>query len=189
MKNLFLFLLFSTFASVAQEKNPNVKSKWIVGFGANFIDNTATKDNQYFNAPKQWNYLSSVSKLSLERILSDQFSIEGNLAINKLSADKMQNGGSISENQIYMGLDLNGKFYFGKSLFKCPFFDPYIVAGFGINKVGEVTNHTPNYGFGFNLWFNPNFGLRLQTLGKYGINQYTLMNNHIQHSAELVLKF
>ena len=189
MKNLFLFLLFSTFAIVAQEKNSNVKSKWIIGFGANFIDNTATKNNQYFNAPKQWNYISSVSKLSLERIMSDQFSIECAFGINTISADKMQNGGSITEDQNYIGLDLNGKYYFGKALFKCPSFDPYIIAGFGINKVGEVTNHTPNYGFGFNLWFNPSFGFRLQTIGKYGITQNTLMNNHIQHSAELVLKF
>ena len=60
---------------------------------------------------------------------------------------------------------------------------------FGINKVGEITNRTPNYGFGLNLWINPSFGLRLQTVGKYGIIQNTLMNNHIQHSAELVLKF
>lgn len=189
MKNLFLILLFSTFALVAQEKNSTVKPKWIIGFGANFIDNTGTKNNQYFNSSKQWNFLPTVSKVSFERILSDQFSIESALAINKISSNVMQNGGTIKEDQNYIGLDLNGKFYFGKALYKCSAIDPYIVAGFGINKVGDNTNQTPNLGLGLNLWFNSNVGLRLQTLGKYGVIQNTLINNHIQHSAELVLKF
>jgi len=189
MKSLILLLLSSTFVLVAQEKTTNVKPKWIIGIGANFIDNTATKDNQFFTSSKRWNYVPSVSKLSLERILSDKFSIECAVGINTISADKMQNGGSINEDQKYLGADLNGKFYFGKALYKCPAIDPFIVGGFGINKVGEITNRTPIYGYGINLWLNPSFGLRLQTLGKYGITQNTLMNNHIQHSAELVIKF
>jgi hypothetical protein len=190
MKNLVvLFLLFSTFAVVAQESASNAKPKWIIGFGANFIDNTATKNGQYLNASAQWNYVPTVSKVSFERLLSEQFSLEGSIGINKLSTDKLQNGASIKDDQNYFGVDLNGKFYFGKEFIKCPAFDPYLVAGFGINRVGDNANQTSNYGLGFNLWFNPNFGLRLQSIGKYGFVQNTLLNNHIQHSAELVLKF
>jgi hypothetical protein len=190
MKNLILlFLLSSTFAVLAQEKKSTEKSKWIIGFGTNIIDNTSTKNNQYLYASKQWNYMPTVSKVSFERILSEQFSIESTLSINKLSSQIMQNGGTLTEDKNYVGLDLNGKFYFGKALYKCPAIDPYIVAGFGINKVGDNTNQTPNYGLGLNLWFNSTIGLRLQTIGKYGIIQRTLLNNHIQHSAELVLKF
>jgi hypothetical protein len=55
--------------------------------------------------------------------------------------------------------------------------------------VNEVTNQTGNLGLGFNFWFQPNLGLRLQTLGKFGFEENTLLNNHIQHTAELVLKF
>jgi hypothetical protein len=190
MKNLvLLFLLFSTFAVVAQENVSNEKPKWILGFGANFIDNTATQDGQYFNASKQWNYISTVSKVSVERILSDQFSVEGVAAINTLSSNVMQNGTFISEDVNYLGMDLNGKFYFGKALFDVPAFDPYLVAGFGYNSVDGNANQTSNFGLGFNYWFKPNFGLRMQTLGKYGFTQETLLNNHIQHSAELVFKF
>lgn len=190
MKNLVvLFLLFSTFTLVAQESTSNAKSKWIIGFGANFIDNTATKNGKYINASDQWNYISTVSKVSLEKIVSDQFSIEGSLGINQLSKNVPQNGTSINEDQNYLGFDLNGKFYLGKEFIKCPAFDPYIVAGFGLNKVGDNSNQSSNFGVGFNMWFNPSLGLRLQTLGKYGFTQNTLLNNHIQHSAELVFKF
>ncbi len=189
MKNLFLFLLFSTVALVAQDKKSTVKPKWIIGLGANFIDNTSTSKNQFLNYPEQWNYLKTVSKVSFERILNDKFSIELAMAINKISPEIQQNGGAINDDQNYVGLDLNGKFSFGKYLYKCPAIDPYIVGGLGINKVGDNTNQTPNYGLGLNFWFNKTIGLRFQTLGKYGIIQKTLMNNHIQHSAELVLKF
>ena len=61
MKNLVvLFLLFSTFTLVAQESTSNAKSKWIIGFGANFIDNTATKNGKYINASDQWNLSNSL---------------------------------------------------------------------------------------------------------------------------------
>ncbi|MSP85672.1 MAG: hypothetical protein EXR18_07615 [Flavobacteriaceae bacterium] len=190
MKNLVvLFLLFSTLAVVSQESNANAKPKWILGFGSNIIDNTATAHDQYLNASDQWNYVPTVSKVSFERIMSEQFSIEGSIGINELSSDKMQNGTTLKDDQSYFGFDLNGKFYFGKEFIKYTAFDPYIVAGFGLNKVGDNENQSSNLGLGFNLWLNSNVGLRLQTLGKYGFTQNTLLNNHIQHSAELVLKF
>ena len=190
MKNLvLLFLLLTTFAASAQESTKTTKPQWIIGFGTNFIDNSATKDNQYFNLSKQWNYVPTVSKVSFERIMSEQFSLEGSFAINKISADKLQNAGYIKDDQNYVGFDLNGKFYFGKAFIKDAAFDPYLVAGFGLNRVGDNSNQSSNFGLGFNLWMNQNIGLRLQTLGKYGFTQNTLMNNHIQHSAEIVFKF
>jgi len=190
MKNLILvFLLFSTFAVVAQDNVTNEKPKWILGFGVNFIDNTASKNGKYFNVSDQWNYLSTVSKVSVERVMSEQFSIEVSGGINRLSSNKKQNDIFIDEDQNYLGMDLNGKFYFGKSLFDLPAFDPYLVAGFGINSVDDTANQTSNFGLGFNYWFKPNFGLRMQTMGKYGFTQETLLNNHIQHSAELLFKF
>lgn len=190
MKNLVvLFLLFSTFAVVAQDNSTNAKPQWIIGFGANIIDNTASKTGNYFNPSEQWNYLPTVSRISVERMMSEQFSLEGSLGINQLSSNKIHNGGTIDENQNYLGFDINGKFYFGKKFIKYEAFDPYLVAGFGLNKVDDNANQTYNLGLGFNFWFKPNFGLRLQSSGKYAFVQNTLLNNHIQHSAELVFKF
>ncbi len=190
MKKLaLLFLLFSTFAVVAQDDTTNAKPQWIIGFGANIIDNSASKNGNYFNPSEQWNYLPTVSRISVERIMCEQFSIEGSFVINQLSSSKIHNGEAIAESQNYLGFDLNGKFYFGKKLIKCTTFDPYLVAGFGFNKVDGNDNQSSNIGIGLNYWFKPNFGLRFQTLGKFEFVQNTLLNNHIQHSAELVFKF
>lgn len=188
MKKLgVLFLLFSTFAAVAQENT--AKPKWIIGFGANFIDNTATKNGQYANVSDQWNYVSTISKVSFENSISEQFSIEGSLGINMISSDVMQNGSFQKEDKNYFGVDLNGKFYFGKGLINSKNFDPYLIAGFGLNRVGDNSNQSSNFGLGFNMWLNSNVGFRIQSIGKYGFVQNTLLNNHLQHSAELVFKF
>ena len=188
MKKLsVLFLLLSTLTVEAQENT--AKPKWIIGFGANFIDNTATKNGQYANVSDQWNYVPTISKVSFENIISEQFSIEGSLGINKLSKDILQNDKKINDDQNYFGLDLNGKFYFGKAFINSPSFDPYLVAGFGINRVGDNSNQSSNFGLGFNMWLNSNVGFRIQSMGKYGFTQNTLLNNHLQHSAELVFKF
>ena len=68
-------------------------------------------------------------------------------------------------------------------------FDPYLIAGFGLNRVGDNSNQSSNFGLGFNMWLNSNVGFRIQSMGKYGFVQNTLLNNHLQHSAELVFKF
>jgi hypothetical protein len=187
-KLVVLFLLLSSLAVEAQENTPNAKPKWIIGFGVNFIDNTAN-NKQFLNFSNKLDYLPSVSKVSFERLMSEQFSLEGSMVINKLSANKIQNGSTINEDQDYFGLDLNGKFYFGKEFIKWSAFDPYLVAGFGLNKVGDNTGQSSNLGLGFNFWFNPNIGVRMQSQGKFSFNQIINLNNHIQHSAEIVFKF
>jgi hypothetical protein len=121
--------------------------------------------------------------------MSEQFSLEGSMVINKLSTNKILNGSTINEDQDYFGLDLNGKFYFGKEFIKWSAFDPYLVAGFGLNKLGDNTGQSSNLGLGFNFWFNPNIGVRMQSQGKFSFNQIINLNNHIQHSAEIVFKF
>jgi hypothetical protein len=115
--------------------------------------------------------------------------VSSTIALNVISSDKLQNGISIPEDVNYYGLDINGKFFFDDFIVKQSKIDSYVVLGLGINSVDDVTNQSGNLGLGFNFWFQPNLGLRLQTVGKYGFEQETLLNNHIQHSAELVLKF
>ena len=103
MKNLaVLILLISTFAVVAQENKSDVKPQWIIGFGANIIDNTATKNGNYFNASEQWNYLPTISKVSLE-IPFEKFDERNGLTlpINSIG---------FANNTLYVGTD-NGILY------------------------------------------------------------------------------
>lgn len=190
MKNLFvLFLLFTTFVGFSQQNGSAQDAKWTIGLGANFIDNTGTLDNQFLNTSRQWNYTPAVSLFSVERSFSEKLSLASTIAMNVISSKKVQNGATITEDVNYYGLDVNGKFFFDDYIVNQSVVDSYVVLGLGVNSVDDFVNETANFGLGLNLWFQPNFGLRLQTLGKYGFEQKTLLNNHIQHTAELIFKF
>lgn len=190
MKNLFaLFLFLTAFVGFSQQNGRAQDAKWTIGLGANFIDNTSTLNNEFLNTSRQWNYIPAVSLFSVERSFSDKLSLASTIAMNVISSGKLQNGESISEDVNYYGLDVNGKFFFDDYFVDQSVVDSYVVAGFGLNSADDFVNQTANFGLGLNLWFQPNFGLRIQTLGKYGFEQETLLNNHIQHTAELIFKF
>jgi OOP family OmpA-OmpF porin len=188
-KIIFLLLSVITVQGFAQEEKKEEIKKWTVGFGINFIDNTSTYNDQYLNVSKQWNSIQTISKVSVERSITNLFSAEAALTVNKLSKDKLQNGEKIISDVNYISLDVSGKFYFDEFIVKKSKFDTYVILGAGLNSADSVFNQTANYGLGFNYWLEPNLGLRFQTIGKYGIEQQTLCNNHIQHSAELIFKF
>jgi hypothetical protein len=190
MKNLFtLFLLFTVFVSFGQENGNTQNSKWTIGLGVNFIDNTSTLNNQFLNSSKHWNFIPALSIFSVERSFSEKVSVSSSIAMNVISSEKLQNGTTLAEDVNYYGLDINGKFFFDDYIVKQSKIDSYVVLGLGINSVDDVTNQTGNFGLGLNFWLQPNLGLRLQTVGKYGFDQNVLLNNNIQHSAELILKF
>ena len=190
MKNLFaLFLLFTTIVVFGQENEKTQNSKWTIGFGMNFIDNTSTYNDQYLNSSKQWNSMSAISKISIEKSLSDLFAAEVAFTVNKLTHDKLQNGTTIISDINYIGLDLGGKFYFDKFIVKDSKLNSYLILGVGVNSANSVYNETANYGLGLNYWLQPNLGIRIQTIGKYAFDQKPVCNNHIQHSVELVFKF
>jgi hypothetical protein len=190
MKNLFaLFLFFTAIVVFGQENDKTQNTKWTIGFGMNFIDNTSSYNNQYFNSSKQWNSIATISKVSIERTLNDLFSAEVAFTVNKLTHDKLQNGTTIVSDINYIGLDLGGKFYFDEFIVKKSKIDAYVILGAGLNSANSIYNGTGNYGLGFNYWLEPNLGIRLQTIGKYAFDQKPVCNNHIQHSVELIFKF
>ena len=190
MKNLLiLFLFLTTFVGFSQQNGISQDAKWTIGLGANFIDNTSSVNNQFFNSSRQWNSISALSLLSVERSFSEKLSVSSTIAMNVISSKKLQNGMTIAEDLNYYGLDINGKFFFDDYIISQSKIDAYVVLGLGINSVDDVTNQSGNFGLGLNFWVQPNLGLRIQTVGKYGFEQNTLLNNHIQHSAELILKF
>ena len=190
MKNLFtLFLLFTAFVGFSQENAASQDAKWTIGFGTNVIDNTSKFNREFLNSSEHWNFISALSVFSVEKSFSENLSVSTTLALNIISSSKLQNGQTIAKDANYYGLDINGKLFFDDYIVSQSIIDSYIVFGTGINSVNEVTNQTGNLGYGLNFWFKPNLGLRLQTLAKFGFEDNTLLNNHLQHSAELVLKF
>jgi len=188
-KITFIAIFLVSFIGFSQEeKNEKIKN-WTLGFGVNFIDNTSLLNNQFLNVSDNWNSIQSISKVSVERSITNLFSAEAALTINKLSKDKLQNGTTIVSDLNYMAIDVSGKFYFDEFIVEKSNIDSYIILGAGLNSANSIYNGTGNFGLGFNYWLQPNLGFRVQTIGKYAFEQKEICNNHLQHSVELIFKF
>jgi OOP family OmpA-OmpF porin len=188
-KLIFIAVSLVTFVGFSQEVQNPVNQKWTMGFGVNFIDNTSRMDGQSINSMKNWNVVPTVSKLSLERKWTNNYSSEVAFTFNNFSKDKLQNSETINSNVYYVALDASGKFYFDEYIAKNSAIDAYVIVGLGLNMADTVVNQTGNFGLGLNVWFLPNLGFRVQTIGKQAVRQEPLNNNHIQHSVEMIFKF
>ncbi len=186
MKKIILLatFCFSFIGLQAQEDSAN--SKWIFGVGMNIIDNTSTLNNQFFNL-NQMNVGNIVSHISVE-YQPGNWGVAMEANYNKLEGNTLQNGNLLARDGYMIGFDVNGKYYFDSLFTDSTKFDAALVGGVGVNKfLGEFSG-TANVGLSIQYWFKTNVGLRLQTLGKFGFDQQNPLNNHIQHTAALIVR-
>ena len=148
-----------------------------------------TFKSQFINPAENWNTSPTISKLSIEKHLGEFFAAELTGSFNKISARKVQNGSTQTQDFNYLGFDLNGKFYFDEFIFKKSPLNAYLLIGVGSYTSNKLNNQSGNMGIGLAYWFQPNLGIRIQTVGKYAFDKDQILNNHIQHSAEIVLRF
>ena len=197
MKNLsrllFAMLLVLGYSNVnAQDQN----NPWQITIGVNAVDAYPSGDgglfsetifDEFANVEDHWNILPSLSTISVSKYLKDGFSFGIAGSLNKI--DKW---GDISTNPdvtnkvddlSYYALDGTIKYNFleGKT------FNPFVGIGGGYTWVDEIGAGTLNGSLGFNLWFNDNIGLTIQTAYKHAFEDY--LNTHFQHSAGLSIKF
>ena len=183
MKKVVVLALLMV-ASVTFAQETKKQSKWIIGVGVNFIDNTNTIDNNFVNV-SNWNATMGVSKLSAQYFFNSKFSVSSEFSLNRLNKDVMQNGESIAVNKAYFGVDFNAR-YNVASWFKLPSkyaLEP--IVGVGNSWTGTNPNQSLNTGLALGYQINNIYGIRVQTLGKFASEKYTLGNNMIQHSLEL----
>ena len=184
MKKAALILVFLFALSLSAQES----EKWVFGFGINGIDNTATMDNQYFSS-KNWNIVPFISSFTLDRKLNNNFTAGANLSMNVYDAENLQNGMMISRDLTYLAVDANAKYTFDQLFMDVKWFDASVVGGAGLAFLDGKTNQFFNSGLALDFWFKDAVGLRLQTLGKFAFDNEQLFNNHIRHSAEIVVKF
>lgn len=185
-----LTILSCCFALIglAQEKQTKEKEKWVFGSGINFIDNSATTYNQYFKT-KNWNAIPFISSFSVDRKLENNLAIGVNLSMNQYQANNIHNGNSISRDLTYFVINANAKYNFDQHITDLKWFDASVLAGAGFGWLGGENNQFLNTGLTLDFWLSNTVGMRLQTIGKFAIDNDQLFNNHIQHTAEFILKF
>jgi hypothetical protein len=182
-KTALILVCFFAMTVSAQEKQ-----KWVFGFGLNMIDNSATSNNDYLKT-KNWNLIPFISSFSLDRKFNNNFAVGANLSMNEYETNNLHNGGVISRDITYMAFDVNAKYTFDQHLIDVKWFDASIVAGGGLGWLDGKNNQFMNTGLALDFWFNKSVGLRMQTMGKFAVDNKELFNNHIKHSAELIVKF
>lgn len=178
-----ILLLLLSLCMFAQESK-----KWMVGFGMNFIDNTSSGDGKHLNF-SNWNSTYTLSKLFAQYEVIENFSISSELTINNLSEENIHNGKNIDKNLSFFGVDFNAR-YNTASLIKLPAkFTLEPLAGFGFSWADNNPNQSLNVGLSVGYLIGENYGVRLQTLGKFAADQDDISNNLIQHSFELFFRF
>jgi len=175
-----LFALVTVNSVNAQDSN----NPWAVSFGVNALDYRAGTElgdiaEDYFST-SDWNVLSSISRISVEKYLKDGFTLQMAGSLNQLESD------------FYYAIDANVKLDVNKLVASAfgsttQWFDPYLYLGGGYTSVNNTGEAMLNAGVGFTSWFTETVGLNFQTGAK---RQFTnKVKDHFQHSLGLVLKF
>jgi hypothetical protein len=162
--------------------------KWVFGSGINFIDNSATTNNEFLKT-KNWNTIPFISSFSVDRKLENNIAIGANLSMNQYEADNLQNGSLISRDLTYFVINAHAKYTFDQHIVDVKWFDAAVLAGAGLGWLDGENNQFLNTGLTLDFWLSSTVGMRLQTVGKFAIDNDQLFNNHIQHTAEFIFKF
>jgi len=190
MKNLSrLFIamtLLLSFNAIAQDEN----NPWAIRIGANAVDMYPVGEDaprgeyfdEFFNANDHYNFLPSLSSVSVSRYLSDGFTLTAAGTINEIE----KFGDATVDNLTYYAVDGTVSYSFAK-LIKSEKFDPYLGVGGGYTWIDEIGAGTLNGTLGINYWFTDNVGVTVQTSYKHAFEDY--LSSHFQHTAGLAIKF
>lgn len=201
MKNLsrllFAMLLVLGFSNVdAQDKN----TPWQITIGVNAVDAYPNGDgglfsetifDEFANVEDHWNILPSLSTLTVSRYVGNGFSFGITGSLNRI-----ENWGDVPgsnpeetfkvDDLAYYGVDGTIKYGIGEAL-EWKTFDPFVGVGGGYTWIDDIGAGTVNGTLGFNVWFNDNIGLTIQTSYKHAFEDY--LDTHFQHSAGISIKF
>lgn len=198
MKKTYLLILMSfiTLSSIAQvnEHEFNQEHQWTLGLGVNIIDSDGSGINQPFKT-NQWSFNNPIM-LTAERKWSTLLATSFSFSYNQLLEDKLIDGLYPTEDLIYVAFDLNGQLYFDHFIFETTrndWFEAYAIVGLGmpiiINNDNNNVDGSFNTGLGFNFWISDNWGLRLQSVGKFSFNHGdNNHSNHIQNSFSVIVR-
>ncbi|MBT8185479.1 MAG: OmpA family protein [Eudoraea sp.] len=169
-------------------KDSTVTSSWVLGVGVNIVDDSATPfGSNFLRIEETWNMVPYPSRLSLGKFFSNGIGIEAIGTYNRYKVGKVVDGQINDDLREYFAFDGKVSYDLNKLVGETAWFDPYIHAGGGYSSIGGLGRTTFNTGFGFNTWFSDKWGLNLNTMGKWGIEEGA--TKQLQHSAAVVYRF
>ena len=184
-----LFTLVSVYSVSAQDSN----NPWAISAGFNTVDTYAAggEGSKFFEDylyPADWNFLSTISRITVERYLEDGFTLQLAGSLNRITHVNLEDDASL----LHKSIDLNLKYnldafvaaIFGNST---EYFSPFAYVGGGYTALDGDGEGMLNYGLGFNVWLSETVGLVYQTGVKDEFKG--VVPTHFQHSLGVVIKF
>jgi outer membrane protein OmpA-like peptidoglycan-associated protein len=167
------------------KKDSTITSYWLAGVGINIVDDS-WRARQNFALADMWNIVPYPSRLSFGRYFRSGIGLELIGTYNKFKEGKIIDGVENTEESDYWAVDTRVSYDLNKIVGETGIFDPYLGAGLGYTQT-DVRRRTANAVAGFRLWFSENWGVDLNTTGKWGLDSES--TNHIQHAAGVVYRF
>jgi outer membrane protein OmpA-like peptidoglycan-associated protein len=179
-----LFALIATSNVNAQDEN----NPWVVGFGMNIVDFYGGDDfgdhvNDLFGS-NDWNYVSSISRVSVEKYLEKGFTLQIAGTLNRITFDQVRDDSDFFYYSIGAAVKYDLNNLVGET---SQWFDPYVYLGGDYVSANSTQEGMINLGVGFNTWFSDNLGLNFQHGTKKGFSDN--VKTHYQTSLGLVVKF
>ncbi|MES2681730.1 MAG: hypothetical protein V4635_17680 [Bacteroidota bacterium] len=200
-KHLFLFTCLICIVTgisaqgVGQHKSKFIrglqKTTWIAGISGTVIDDDAQPFKYLFQVTDSWNFLYYPSKINFEGYLVNSLSLEGALTYSQLQKGKRTGITPRPQDVTLVAFDLDLKFHPRELITNERSMSPYVITGLGYTyrAFKERKNAiTYNVGFGMDVWFSKGWGLNIQTLAKFGLNNPT-SRNYLQHSLGVLYRF
>ncbi|WP_054560486.1 OmpA family protein [Croceitalea dokdonensis] len=169
-------------------KDSIVASSWIFGLGFNAVDDAGSEFSNVFNFQDNWNVVPFPSRLSIGRYFRNGLGLEAIGSFNRYQEGKVIDGLVNTEDIDYYAIDARVSYDLNKILGETGFFDPYVGIGAGFTNANNQGRGTYNAVVGFRAWINDNWGVDLNSSGKWTMDSGT-STNHIQHAAGVVYRF
>lgn len=169
-------------------KDSIVASSWIFGLGFNAVDDAGSEFSNVFNFQDNWNVVPFPSRLSIGRYFRNGLGLEAIGSFNRYQEGKVIDGLVNTEDIDYYAIDARVSYDLNKILGETGFFDPYVGIGAGFTNANNQGRGTYNAVVGFRAWINDNWGVDLNSSGKWTMDSST-STNHIQHAAGVVYRF
>lgn len=197
-------LVFGVSANAQNEDNP-----WAITIGVNAVDfhaagndgqltnkgNEAKIFNEFFNVEDNWNFVPSISQLTVARYVGSGVSVDLTGTFNKIDQYSNHSAGEVSLNEgdvndwSYFGLDLGVNYHLNTLWDGMNWLDPYVRANGGYNWIDEESGLAAGGGLGINFWLSENIALKAQSVYKANFAEELELYNHFQHTIGLNIGF
>ena len=194
-RNLAKALLLSavTYSVSGQQAMPEfnaqdstASSYWLLGVGINIVDDSGDAWNNFTTVKDQWNMVPFPSRISAGRYWRSGLGVELIGTYNRYKEGNLIDGVTITEDIPYWAVDTRLSYDLNKIVGHTGFFDPYLGAGLGYTDANNLGRSTYNAVVGFRLWVSQNWGVDLNSSGKWSFGDEA--TNHIQHAAGVVYR-